>query len=106
MKTLNLDDFATDKRAITFKGVEHEVREMSVEDFIAASGDAKKLEEKGEKGMRENVEDTIVHLRRAIPSLEEAELRGLTVAQLVVLVRFVNGTLEDEADKGAEVSGN
>ena len=39
MKTLNLDDFATDKRVITFKGVEHEVREMSVEDFIAASGD-------------------------------------------------------------------
>lgn len=105
MKTLNLDDFATDRRVIVFQGVEHVVREMSVDDFIAASVDAKVLEA-DEAGVAENLAGTINHLRRAIPTLEETTLRNLSLAQLVVLAQFVNGTLEREMKKGEVASGN
>lgn len=100
MQTLNLDDLAAAKRTVTLHGTEHEVREMSVEDFIAANVDAKALEAAGPQGVKENIEGTIVHLRRAIPTFEAGVLRKLSVPQLTALVQFVNGSLQAEAEKG------
>lgn len=106
MKTINLDEFAAEKRTITLNGKEHEVREMTVTDFVEASVEADKIEADGVRGVRENAEDTIMHLHRAIPTLAVEELRRLSVAQMSVLLAFVNGSLQAEMTKGVEASGN
>ena len=99
MQTLNLDELAAAKRSVTLHGIEHNVQEMSVEDFIAANIDAKALEGSGPQSVKENIEGTIVHLRRAIPTFEPEVLRKLSVPQLTALVQFVNGTLDRKSTR-------
>lgn len=106
MKTINLDEFVAEEREFTLKGVTHKVIEMSVEDFVSATIDAQRIEAAGELGVRENATETAKHLHRAIPTLSEDELLKLTVSQMAILLAFVNGTLQAEAEKGAQASGN
>ncbi len=101
MKTLNLDSLAVVKRSVTLNDVDHPVKDMSVEDFIAAQLEAKKLDGLTEVTIVDNLEASIAHLTRVIPSLTETQLRTLSMPQVLALVQFVNGTLEEEALIGA-----
>ncbi len=99
MKTLNLDQLVGTIRTVTLDGVEHPLVDMTVEDFLIAQKEAKELEGMGELDLAQNIEKSVVHLHRVIPSLSEEKLRSIRLAQMLVLIQFVNGNLEEEASK-------
>jgi hypothetical protein len=99
MKTLNLDELAQVTRTVHLNGEDHAVKEMSVQDFVAATQEARKLEAAGGGGLVENLDASIKHLNRVLPTIPEAVLRALSMRQVAVLVSFVNGALEEEASK-------
>lgn len=103
VEVLNLDDFAKIKKVVKLHGKDYSVEEMSVEDFIEVSREAKRLEALGER-LDEvgQVEAMIKLIRQAIPSLPEETARKLKVPQLAVLIRFINGELQAEMVRGAE----
>jgi hypothetical protein len=99
MKILNLDDLGATTRSVTLNGKDHAVKEMSVQDFILASQEAKRLEKLDENDFAANLDASVKHLMRVLPTITEAELRALSMRQIGVLVSFVNGALEEEAQK-------
>lgn len=102
MKVLNLDSLVKVDKSVKLKGVEHNVCEMSVDDFIVANQEAKRIAalkdapDSEDKSVQE-LNSSIKLLNRVLPSIAEAELRGLTFSQLNALMDFVNGILEEEA---------
>lgn len=106
MKTLNLDELAKVQATVTIGGKEHEIKELSVEAFIEASAEAKRMKDMNETDIAADIDATVKHLHRIIPSLPESEIRALNMAQLHMLLAFVNGGIADEEKKGADVSGN
>lgn len=106
MKALNLDALATVKQTVTLHGVEHAVKDMSVQDFVAASQEAKRLEKLGDAvDMETNIKASIDHIKRVLPTIPAEQLQALSLQQLGVLVKFVNGTLEEEGSKAEPTPG-
>jgi hypothetical protein len=109
MKVLNIDSLVKVEMSVTVNGVEHPVQEMDVETFIKANEESERLKDMGVLGIREELDATIKHINMVIPTLGEAELRKLKIVQLMAIVQFINGTLADEKEAGAEIaeaSGN
>jgi hypothetical protein len=101
MKVLNLDSLEKVEKSVTLKGVTHAVVEMSVEDFIAANAEAKRLEELQADPTAtadENLSAMVRHLARVLPTIGVEELRKLKLSQLQALVQFVNGVLTEELE--------
>jgi hypothetical protein len=102
MKVLNLDSMVKVTKSVTLKGVEHEVKEMSVDDFVFANAEAKKLEsiKAGDQTVGDQTvamcESMVALLDRVIPTIGAQQLRGLSFNQLDALTAFVNGILEEE----------
>lgn len=100
-KVLNLDEFQTEKKLV-LKGKEHAVRSMTVEEFIAGDDWDERFKKADGKGQ---VEMLIDMLLRYIPTCNRADLVGLEVGKLSVLVNFVRG-LDAAADAAATPQGN
>ena len=104
MKILNIDALAKATRSITLGGVTHEIKEMTVENFIETTKQAEALEKEGGATFSDQIEATISMIKRSIPTIEEAQLRALSIEQLVMVSKFLRGELDGEevAEEGDE----
>ena len=102
MKVLNLDSLARTVRTLTIAGVDYEVQEMTVENFIETDKAAAKL--KKDAPLHEQIDASINMILRSIPTLTEADLKRRPLAQLSTILKFINGEL-DEAKSEPEQNG-
>jgi hypothetical protein len=102
MKMLNLDSLLTPTKTVIIAGIEHTVKDMGVGDFLEASADARKLENKDD--IAANLEASARHVRRLIPTLTEEDVRALKLEQLFTLIQFLNGTLEELQQTGEAIA--
>lgn len=98
MDILNLDNLAKKTKTLMLGGKEYAIKDMSVQDFIEANIDAKKLQG---ADMVQNLEATVRHIKRSIPDMPEEVIRGLSLEHMATVVKFLNGELEKEAAAGA-----
>lgn len=102
-KILNLDALAAKEvREVVLGGTTHQIKEMSVEDFIEINKSAQKLE--GVTDMAVQISETINILQRAIPTVDKNALMDLSFEQLTALSAFVRGD-DPEQIAGAESEG-
>lgn len=98
-KILNLDKIAPkENRELHLGGQVYQVRDMSVEDFIETSRLAERLED--EKSFAVQMEASIQIIQRAVPTIDVAVLKQLSLEQMSAVSRFVRGE-EVGADEGA-----
>lgn len=107
MKILNIDTFAQVKRQIVFKGVTHDVRETSVQQFIDNLKAAEELEKAG-KGepdtLSRQVEQSISAICDAIPTMKPEDLKAVPIEAITALLQFIRGELDPDAS-GAPAEG-
>lgn len=107
-KVLNLDDFeqSVDK-SVTLNGKSHEFKPFTVDEFISQLKEIEGLEKDGQLSIAQYVEFSIGTIKRAFPTIEESELRALTITKLKALTDFVRDVAENEAQAGGEqAAGN
>lgn len=108
-KILNLDTIETKvDKTIVLNGVEHAFSPFTVEQFIEQLKEIEAIEN-GERtlSIREYAEYSIKSIKRAFPTVPEAELRALHVDKLKAISDFVRGEVAAEAEAGAEIeAGN
>jgi hypothetical protein len=106
-KILNVDGLAKERKEIVLKGVTHEIKEMSVDDFLVAMNTADVLDK--DSSPKAQIDAIVTMVSRAIPTLQEAEIRGLPFEQLNAISAFIRGEVPDEIKNAvteAQVSGN
>lgn len=102
-KLLNLDQLnAKEVREVQIGGATYQIKEMSVEDFIETTRVAEEMEK--EESYAKQLHATVKLVKRAIPSIDETVLLGLSLDQLRALTAFIRG--EDPAQiVGEQASG-
>lgn len=105
-KILNIDDFVTPERVLRFKGVDHEVKEVSVQNFIDSLKAAEELENSGKKEqtpqrVSAQVELAVKNIMEAVPTFPEDELRKMKVPAMTAIMRFIRGDVDQEVMAGA-----
>lgn len=92
-KFLNLDEIAAPQKTVKIAGVEYQVIDMTVENFIETT----RISQSG-KDVTADVqfEQAVKMLSRYIPEAPEGVLRKLTFQKIEVLMKFVTGELEAE----------
>lgn len=89
-KILNLEELASkEARVLRINGVDHPVLEMSVQDFIETTLAAERLE--GETSIVKQLEATFDLVIRAVPSVDKAVLKRMTLDQLQAMTAFIRG---------------
>lgn len=97
-KILNIAELASKEvRVLRVNGVDHPVREMSVEDFIETTLAAERLD--GEQSIVKQLEATFDLILRAVPTIEKDVLKGMTLDQLQAMTAFIRGGDPDEIIK-------
>lgn len=92
-KFLNLDEVAAPDRSVKINGKEHAVLDMTVENFIETN----RVSASGKKDVETQFEEAVKMLTRFIPTIPELELKQLTFEKINVLLKFVTGELDNEA---------
>ena len=101
-KLLNLNHLSPkEMRQVQIGEKSYTIKEMSVEDFIETTRVAESLE--AETSYAKQLQATIGLIKRAIPTIEESLLLGLSLEQLKALTGFIRG--EDPAKLLAEAAG-
>lgn len=93
-KILNVDGLTKEKKEIVLKGVSHEIKEMSVDDFLATMDTASKLDK--DASPKAQIDAVVAMIVRAIPSLDEKDIRALPFEQLNAIASFIRGEIPDE----------
>lgn len=96
---LNLDSITKVQRELRLEGVSYPVNDISVDDFIATSLEAKRLVE-NDASMVEHIEASVGLIKRAIPSLPESIIRKQSIDAMSMIVTFINGNLTEEEPSG------
>lgn len=104
MKFLNLDELAKTNRTITLAGEQHEVVEMTVENFIETTKAAEKLE-KADPTFGDQMEASIDMIVRSVPTLDAPTLRKLSLEQLTMVLKFLRGDLDEKIAASAAPTG-
>lgn len=99
-KFLNLDELTTPKKVLTLNGKTHEMKEVSVGEFIEVVKEAEKLEQQ-KLTISDQVQITVDSIQRAFPTIEREELEALKFDQLTAVFKFI----QDELETGAEEAG-
>lgn len=99
-KYLNLDQLVQEERVVTIGGVQHTMKEMSVEDFIVLQQEAGKLSE--DASMGEQIEALVKMIARSFPTMKEAELRALPLRHLNAILEFTRESGEKVVEADAE----
>jgi hypothetical protein len=97
MEILNIDALAAPKRVLTFGGQQHEVLDLSVQDFIDNLAAANKLEAAKLGTAEEAIESmklSITMIQRSVPTLTEEQAKRLNPAQVGALMQFIRGELD------------
>lgn len=103
-KLLNLDEIAPKaEKVIVLKGKEHEMKPVSVGDFIRLTQEVEDMAGKEIK-VSEQFKYFIKTVMDSFPTIEEEVLTGLTLEKLRVIVDFIRAEAEEEVD-GAEGEG-
>lgn len=96
MKILDLDGLEeSEVVTIVLNGTRHQLKEMSVQDFIWSQQEIKRQDKLDELGQFESL---LKLLARQFPTATEAEFRALPMSKLRKLMDFVNNI----ATEGAE----
>lgn len=107
-KILNIDEFATVKRVLRFKGTDYEVKELSVQAFIDNLKAAEDLEaqggakEKQPEAVSAQVELAIKNILESIPEFPETDLRSLQLPAMSAILRFIRGDMDEEVLKSPD----
>ena len=107
MKVLNLDGFAQVKRQLTLKGVNHDVLETSVQQFIDNLAAAEALEAKGEKTLEtlsQQVKASVDAILESVPTIDRADLVALPIEALSAIMKFIRGELDPDVT-GVQADG-
>lgn len=110
MKVLNIDNFAQVKRQIVLKGVTHDVRETSVQQFIdnlKAAEDLEKVDTSAPEKLSAQVERSVAAILDSIPTLKAEDLKGAPIDALTALLKFIRGEMDADAtdETGAAQEG-
>jgi len=101
-KILNIDTLVSDQRSIVLGGVDHEVLEMSVENFIATTKQATKLQNEN-AALTDQVESAVDLIIRSVPTAPRDLLLKTPLRHLQTIVGFVRGDdVQEEAVKAEE----
>lgn len=86
---LNLDELETPTKVLRLNGREHTMRDMTVQEFIDASAEAKRARERAaEQTVDEQVAEVVDQIAKAFPTLGEDELAALPLPKLTALLEF------------------
>ena len=106
-KFINLDELVSEKISIRFKGVDHELKTVTVEDFIV---NIKEIQEIGTApGMEREIELTMNLLCRAFPTMTRDLFVSMTMDQMQKLTELAhnnNGQTASNADADAAAAQN
>lgn len=103
-KILNLDSIKpAHTRVVQLFGEQHEVLDMTVENFIATGDDAQKMKE---KPLHEQMKTTIEMICRSIPTAPADRLGRMSLEQLAVITAFIRGDEMDIVETKEDGSGN
>lgn len=96
-KVLNIDTLSSDPRTLVLAGVEHEVLEMSVENFIETTKQAELLQNT-DAALTAQVEAAVDLIQRSVPTAPRDLLLKLKLRHLQTIVAFVRGDdVQEEA---------
>lgn len=103
-KYLNVDDLAPEKKVLTLKGIDHEMHEVTVKEFIEITQTA----DKDGKVMKdlpvyEQVTMLIQQIVKAFPTAPIEDLESLSLPQLTAILKFTAGILEEESEAKEDV---
>lgn len=104
-KYLNIDDLAPEPKILTLKGIEYPMHQISVGEFIEIMRGNEEEQNFSEAPLHEKIDMLITQIQRAFPTAPEEDLRGLSIDQLTVIFKFIQGTLEEEQAVKAEAKG-
>ena len=99
MKILNVDQYSSANRQITFAGQTYPVEEPNVQQFIdnlKAAEDLEKSEAKNES-LSDSFEQAVKSIKQAIPSMPETVIRTLKISAITAILQFIRGELDPEA---------
>ena len=95
MKILNIDAFAKTERSINFAGKTYAVEETSVQQFIDNLKAAESLAGAGDQEtLVKSFEQAVVAISQAIPSMPLELVKGLKLAAVTEVLRFIRGELD------------
>lgn len=97
MKILNIDAFATVTRKLSLAGQTYAIEELSVQQFIDNLKAAEQLEKEGaSEDVGKSLEQAILVVRQAVPTMPEALVRTLKVPAMTAVLQFIRGELDGE----------
>lgn len=108
-KIVNIDDLAQASKAIVIDGQTHEMREMTVQEFIDKAKAAREVEKAAQnESVDEQMRQIVTMVHDAFPTVSEERLARLKLPQLMAIMDLIVKTPEQiEADVKAELaSGN
>ena len=100
MKILNIDTFAQVKRQISMAGVLHDVREVSVQQFINSLKAAEELEAANQgapETLSQQVENSVNSICDSIPSIPREVLLKQPIEALHAIMQFIRGEFDPDA---------
>lgn len=105
MKILNIDAFAKVNRQITFGGKTYDVVEPNVQQFIDNLKAAEELEKSGGAvPLSQTFENAVKVIKEAIPTMDDATIRGLRLPAMTAVLQFIRGELDPEMPAGDQAA--
>lgn len=91
-KFINLDDLVDEKVIVQFNGEKHEMKQMTVADFVWVQKEAAKVKSNvvSEDAESEAVDEMIDIIIRQFPTMTKDMLKAARIKQLMGLVSFMN----------------
>jgi DNA gyrase/topoisomerase IV subunit A len=106
-KIINIDDLAQASKAIVIDGITHEMRELTVQEFINKAAEAKKVEEsQKDLDLDEQMRLTVTMIHDAFPTVPVERLNALKINQLTAIMSLIVTPPEDIAAEVAANQGN
>ena len=98
MKILNVDQYASAARQISFAGQTYPVEEPNVQQFIDNLKAAEELEKSEGKteSLSDSFEQAVKSIKQAIPTMPEQTIRGLKISAITAILQFVRGELDPD----------
>lgn len=89
-KIVNIDDLAQASKAIVIDGETHDMREITVQEFINKAAEARKVEaEAGDLTMEQQVDKAIEMVHDAFPTVDRERLARLKLTQLSAIIDLI-----------------
>jgi hypothetical protein len=105
-KIINIDDLAQASKAIVIDGVTHEMREMTVQEFINKAAEARKAEtERKDLPLESQMELAVNMVHDAFPTVSKDRLSKLKIGQLTAIIELIV-TAPEDIEAGALAEGN